>query len=92
MEAQSLINAGLAIAGFFGGWVLNRIIQKDEDTQLWLVQDIGGGNWNNPGSFEVVNEDWSHIAFQRKGNQGSAWVVEKRAPWQAEEPASPLPV
>ena len=35
MEAQSLINAGLAIAGFFGGWVLNRIMatldRLDED-------------------------------------------------------------
>ena len=35
MEAQSLINAGLAIAVFFGGWVLNRIMatldRLDED-------------------------------------------------------------
>jgi hypothetical protein len=27
METQSLINAGIAIAGFFGGWVLNRIMR-----------------------------------------------------------------
>lgn len=25
MDAQSLINAGIAIAGFLGGWVLKRI-------------------------------------------------------------------
>jgi hypothetical protein len=25
MDSQSLINIGIALAGFFGGWVLNRI-------------------------------------------------------------------
>lgn len=25
MDTQTLINAGIAVAGFFGGWVLNRI-------------------------------------------------------------------
>lgn len=37
MEAQSLINAGLAISGFFAGWVLNRIMKSldrlDEDVR-----------------------------------------------------------
>ena len=27
MEAQSLINVGIALIGFFGGWVLNRIMK-----------------------------------------------------------------
>ena len=27
MEAQSLINAGIALAGFMGGWILNRIMK-----------------------------------------------------------------
>ena len=27
MEAQSLINVGIALLGFFGGWVLNRIMK-----------------------------------------------------------------
>lgn len=28
MEAQSLINAGIALAGFMGGWILNRIMKS----------------------------------------------------------------
>lgn len=27
MEAQTLINAGIALCGFMGGWVLNRIMK-----------------------------------------------------------------
>lgn len=27
MEAQSLINVGIALAGFMGGWILNRIMK-----------------------------------------------------------------
>jgi len=27
METQSLINVGIALIGFFGGWVLNRIMK-----------------------------------------------------------------
>jgi hypothetical protein len=37
MDAQSLINAGIAIAGFLGGWVLKRITDSldrlDEDVR-----------------------------------------------------------
>jgi len=37
MEAQSLINAGLAVGGFFAAWILNRIMQSldrlDEDVR-----------------------------------------------------------
>ena len=28
METQSLINAGIALAGFMGGWILNRIMKS----------------------------------------------------------------
>jgi hypothetical protein len=28
MEAQTLINAGIALAGFMGGWILNRIMKS----------------------------------------------------------------
>ena len=28
MEAQSLINAGIALAAFMGGWILNRIMKS----------------------------------------------------------------
>ena len=27
METQSLINVGIALIGFFGGWVLNRVMK-----------------------------------------------------------------
>ena len=28
METQALINAGIAVAGFLGGWILNRIMRS----------------------------------------------------------------
>lgn len=28
METQDLINAGIAVAGFLGGWILNRIMRS----------------------------------------------------------------
>ena len=37
METQAIINAGVAAAGFLGGWVLNRIVRTldrlDEDVR-----------------------------------------------------------
>ena len=36
MEAQSFINVGVAIAGFFGGWVLTRITHSLDTIDLEL--------------------------------------------------------
>jgi len=37
METQALINAAIAVAGFLGGWILNRIMRSldrlDEDVR-----------------------------------------------------------
>ena len=41
MEAQSLINVAIAIAGFFGGWVLKRITDSLDrlDTDVRRMPD-----------------------------------------------------